>query len=373
MGRVFYLSLLDVNPSVLPYSGVMKKILLHIEAFRSYGNEVDYIETDEKNIYFVSEDRHHEIGRYCSSGYLYYNRLYKYATSFIRKHNLHYDYIYIRHSALSPIGYLGLRYLHRISNKIYLEFPTYSLPHKNIKNFVKFYYNKKLKRYVHKAVVDSNDLNVYDMPTVRIINGTDLRKIEKRMPTPYDGTINVVLVAYLQGYHGVEKIFSALEEYYKDCGERNVFFHIVGYGPKLEEYINKTIELGLNNHIHFYGKLAGKELDDVFNACEIGISSLANKEVGVVYSSTLKSKEYLAKGLPILSDVMLDVFYNNPKYYFHELKQDFNIPELIKFYDSVYDCRDRKEIIDEIREFANYTCDMFKVLKQIDDDYHNSI
>ena len=108
---------------------------------------------------------------------------------------------------------------------------------------------------------------------------------------------------------------------------------------------------------------------NVFDKCEVGISSLSNKENGVTCASTLKSKEYLAKGLPIISDTMLDVFVNNEKYYFHILEKDFNIEELIDFYDSVYSHRDKKKVIDEIRAFADETCDMYKVFSDVYKDY----
>lgn len=369
MGKVLYLSLLDTNPNVLPYSGVMKKILLHIDAFRSYGHSVDYVETDEEKIFFVQDNKKIIIGNYCSSGYIYYNRIFLSASKFIKKNKLKYDYIYVRHSALSLLGYLSLSYLNQISNRIYFEVPTYSVPPKNIKNTIKFYFNKRIRKYVDRMVIDCNETEVYGIPTIRVVNGTDLSKIIPRKPTLNPNKINVMLVAYLQEYHGVDKIFKAISDYYKSGGSRKVFIHVVGYGPKLDEYKKTVMEQNLSDYIHFYGKLSGQPLDDIFNNCEIGISSLANKEIGVTYSSTLKSKEYLAKGLPIISDVMLDVFYETPKYFFYQLEKDFNIPELIKFYDSVYQNHNRQDIIDEIRSYADKTCDMYKVLKAVDDDY----
>lgn len=369
MGKVLYLSLLDTNPNVLPYSGVMKKILLHIDAFRSYGHSVDYVETDEKNIFYVQDNKKTNIGNYCSSGYIYYNRIFSSASKFIKKNKLKYDYIYVRHSALSLFGYLNLAYLKQIANRIYFEIPTYSVPPKCIKNTIKFYFNKKIRKYVDRMVIDCNETEVYGIPTIRVINGTDLSKITPRRPTPNPTQINVMLVAYLQEYHGVDKIFKAISEYYKSGGSRKVFIHVVGYGPKLDEYKKTVEEQNLSDYIKFYGKLSGQSLDDIFNKCEIGISSLANKEIGVTYSSTLKSKEYLAKGLPIISDVMLDVFYESPKYFFYQLEKDFNIPELVKFYDSVYQNHNKQDVINEIRSYANITCDMYKVLKAVDDDY----
>lgn len=368
MGKVLYLSLLNTSDAVFPYSGVMKKIMLHIAAFSSYGHSVDYIETDGKFIYFNSNERKKILGRFTDKGFLYYNRMIRKAAGFIKKNNLFYDYIYIRHSALDLFGYLSLGVLNKHSSSLYVEFPTYSIPPKNIKNYVKFFFNKHLKRYVNKFIVDCNEKIVYGRPTLIVTNGTDLSKITPRIPTNSD-CINVILVAYIQDYHGIDKIIRATRDYLNEDNDRKVCFHIVGDGPKLEFYKDEVSKLNMEDHIVFYGNKSGQELDEIMNKCEIGISSLANKEIGVTFSSTLKSKEYLAKGIPILSDVDLDVFVNNPKFYFYILKRDFNLTELIEFYDSVYLGRDKKNIIEEIRKFADEKCDIFKVLRIIDDDY----
>ena len=58
----------------------------------------------------------------------------------------------------------------------------------------------------------------------------------------------------------------------------------------------------------------------------------------------------------------------NPKYFFHQLRAEFSINELIEFYDDVYTVRDKQSIINEIREFAEKKCDMYQVLKAIDDE-----
>ena len=249
-----------------------------------------------------------------------------------------------------------------------MEIPTYFVPTKSIKNFVKYYFDKHLKKYVHRIVTDCNEQCIFGIPTIMITNGVDIEKIIPRTPT-YDECINVALVASISDYHGVNKIISAVE---KEKVDRNIIFHIVGDGPKLKEYRDQIKEKHLEKSVVLYGKLTGQELDAVFNKCELGISSLANKEIGVLFSSTLKSKEYLSKGLPIISDVMLDVFYDNPKFYFYQLQNDFNLRELIDFYDSVYGERDKQNIINEIRAFAEKTCDISNVFRVLDDDYNMS-
>ena len=368
MLRVLYISIYTKTPESLLSDGVMKKIHLHIDCLEKLGDEVDYVFNDEQSIYIRSDGKDIRLGVKNSKGFKYFNKILCLCRKFIKANKKKYDFIYIRHVAFNLSGYNALKYLNKISNRIYLEFPTFAIPKKTLKNRIKYYFNKKLHKYIHKAVLDSLDEEAYKMPTLRITNGTDLTKIEPRKPT-YSDTINVLMVAYLQEYHGVDKIIDACKNYYDKGGNRNVVFHIVGEGPIYKQLVKLCDDEGMNRYVHFYGKLSGQSLFDVYDKCEVGISSLANKEVGVTCSSTLKSKEYLAKGLPIISDTMLDVFVNKPKYYFHILKDEFNIPELIEFYDSVYKNRNKEQIIKEIRKFAEETCDMYKVFSQLQDDY----
>ena len=372
MYKVLYVSVYNIDPEILPFDGVMKKITLHIDAFKSYGNSVDYIETDGKKCFFVDQNSKTEIGNFVPGGYQYFNELMAATAKHVLRNNLHYDYIYIRQGPLTPKGFRALKQLYIHSNRIYMEIPTYYEPEKTIKNTIKYFFNKYLKKYVYKMVTDCDQKEIYGIETLMVINGTDLSKISTRLPT-CDSTINVALVASISDYHGVNKIINAVDTYYSNGGNRDVLFHIVGTGPKLNDYISETKTRNLDNHIIFYGKQCGEKLDSIFNKCEIGISSLANKEIGVLFSSTLKSKEYLAKGIPIISDVMLDVFSTENKYYFYQLKNDFNLDELVSFYDSVYSGRDKQDIINEIREYANRTCDMYKVLQIVNDDYIDSM
>lgn len=372
MSKILYISVYNTDPQVLPFDGVMKKIALHIDAFNSYGNTVDYVETDGSSTYFVSDNKRVKICNYTKNPFLYFNRLMKATSDYIKKNRKCYDYVYIRHGALSYIGYLGLKTIYKHSKKIYLEIPTYYEPEKSLKNYIKFYFNKKLHKYVYKIVTDCNERTIYGIYTIMITNGTDTSKISPRKPTA-DDSINVALVASISDYHGVDKIITALESYINSEERRKVVFHIVGTGPKIESYMESVSEKQLSDYIKFYGKLGGDELFSILDKCEIGISSLSNKEIGVTFSSTLKSKEYLSKGIPIIADVMLDVFYDDPQYFFHQLESEFSIPELIDFYNCVYVNRSKQEVIDDIRSFAEKKCDIYQVLKALDDDYKSAI
>ncbi len=373
MSKVLYISVYNSTEIMLKSDGVMKKIHSHIECLRFCGNDVDYIYTDGHDVFMQHDSKSYYLCKFISSGFRYYNRTLVACARFIKKNKLSYDFIYIRHGALDFFGFKALTFLSKKSNCLYLEIPTFFVPKNNLKNNIKYFFNKYLHNYVYKIVIDCMEKKVFGIDTLIITNGTNVKSIVPRKPT-YSNRINVLLVASLQDYHGVDKIIDATIRYYSESNDktRDVCFHIVGSGPRLQDYIKTVKELSINNII-FYGRLYGEELDAVFNECELGISSLSNKELGITCSSTLKSKEYLAKGIPVISDTMLDVFYDNPKFFFYELKESFNIDELITFYDSVYLKRNKEDVINEIRRFAEETCDMFKVFSRINDDYNSFI
>ena len=372
MLKVLYISIYNKTQEALLSDGVMKKITLHIECLKRLGDEVDYFYHDGSNVFISENGQDTMLAKKVTKPFLYFNQLMKLAKKVIKAKNKKYDFVYIRFVAFDFFGFNALKYIRKHTNRIYLEFPTFFIPEKNLKNLIKFHYNKYIHKFIDKAVLDGLDNEAYKMPTLKIINGTDLSKISPKKPIFCD-EINVLLVAFIQDYHGVDKIINATKNYYENGGKRNVVFHIVGEGENLQKFISDVKKNNIDGHFVFYGKLPTDKMFEVFDKCELGISSLSNKEIGVTCSSTLKSKEYLAKGLPIISDTMLDVFVDNPKYFFHILEKNFTIKEMVEFYDVVYRNNDKQKIINDIREFADQTCDMFKVFRGVHDDYLLSI
>ena len=47
---------------------------------------------------------------------------------------------------------------------------------------------------------------------------------------------------------------------------------------------------------------SGQELTDIYNTADIAVSSLGMHRIGLTSGQTLKSKEYGAKGLPVISE-----------------------------------------------------------------------
>lgn len=74
-------------------------------------------------------------------------------------------------------------------------------------------------------------------------------------------------------------------------------------------------------------------------------------------ASTLKAREYAAKGLPFITSLKLDIF-ENEKFVLHVPADESNIDvnEIVAFYDELYLNKDAQELARNIREKAKSIC-----------------
>jgi hypothetical protein len=61
-----------------------------------------------------------------------------------------------------------------------------------------------------------------------------------------------------------------------------------------------TQSLQLDPHVTFHGVTTGKALDELFDRSDIAIASLGMHRIGLESASSLKTREYCARGIPFL-------------------------------------------------------------------------
>jgi glycosyltransferase involved in cell wall biosynthesis len=141
--------------------------------------------------------------------------------------------------------------------------------------------------------------------------------------------------------------------YLKDR-DRNIMIHIVGEGLELEHYKSLTAEYGIKEHVIFQGLKYGTDLDSIYDQCSLGVECLGMHRKGLHLSSSLKSREYAAKGLPIISSAAIDYL---PKDYKYLLKvpsdeSPIDVADIINFYDSTYENTDPRMVASSIHMFG---------------------
>ena len=63
---------------------------------------------------------------------------------------------------------------------------------------------------------------------------------------------------------------------------------------------NLSKELGIEKYVVFHGTKVSKELDMLFDRCDVAIGCLGIYRKKTVRASTLKNKEYCARGIPFV-------------------------------------------------------------------------
>lgn len=287
-------------------------------------------------------------------------------------------FIYIRH--IYPVNLGILWFFMKIKEKcphikIIYELPTYPYDRekKGFKErvglFIDRYYRVKLKRCVDIITTYSKDKYIWGIQTLQIQNGIDCSSIPVvKLHDSGSNCLKLIAVARFSLWHGYDRLIEGLRLYKGNQNNKyNVYVDFVGNGPVLEVYRNLVDKYNLNEIVHFHGLKSGPELTDVFNDSDVAMCSLGSHRKKLFLSSELKSREYLARGLPIVTSSKIDVVPDNFPYCLHVPEDDspIDINSIISFYELKIKNQAQDFIHHEIRKFAEENCDMSIVMKPI--------
>lgn len=367
MYKGYFVYPLDLTDKNVLYYGIYKKINTQINALRK--------------VFDVS---------FCSCNYKQNNsimwkiikRLPFMPVSFFWKYDGEFKDAVFLYFRMPPIDYSFLQYLKKIKQRtnciVLLEIPTY--PYDGEKatrgKISDFFYlrkerhnRKKLHKYIDRIVTFSNDKEIFGIKTINTINGVDFNGIRPANYTISDESINIIEVSIARFWHGYDRFIRGMGNYYRQGGKENLVFHIVGDGPEIELYKKLCLEYGLENHIVFHGNLTGEALDEVYNKCCIGIDAIGcHRKTKTKYGiSSIKSREYAAKGLPMIVSLDIDFLPDNYEYCLTVPFDDSDIliDDVISFYHRIFDNGDASEVIKSIREYSYSRCDINITMKPV--------
>lgn len=373
--------LLYISPTAFDYSnmnGVPKKILYQSESIVGFGYRVDILSYHHGKVvlYHVNDMTQESIvkGKSKTDVLLAVPKVIK-----------GYDYVYIRYPMSDFFFLHALKSIKRERIPIVLEIPTYpydsegkeSLKGRIILALDKFY-RKRIYKYIDRICTYSNDNIIYGIPTIKTINGYDFSRVqpdERSIDTHQ--VIKLIAVSNMWPLHGYDRLIKGLGDYYAVGGDRNIELNIVGSGFVEQEWKELTTSCGLQKHVHFHGKVFGDDLMKLYQGQALGVNSLAIHRNNLINESTLKTKEYAALGLPIISSSYVDAFseYGNKLFTLRVPADEtnINIDSLIYFVDTLYGSTSIKELRNEIRNDAITVCDMPVTIKPIVDFFNSNI
>lgn len=290
------------------------------------------------------------------------------------------DFLYVRRT-VADRAYLEFwkRVKERYPNcKIIIELFTYPYDKDDFGkwNAWPFYikellYRPKLKNYVDRFATYTEDQEIFGIPTLRSANGIHVERVPQVAGEFADGQINIIGVAYMQRHHGYERIIKGLHEYYTNQKnpEYKVVLRLVGDGPEKPLYQELVSKYHLEAYVHFYPTMSGEELDRLYDTCDMALVSFGMYKAGFYGKMcALKSRECLAKGMPLITGCEIDVLPEDYPYakVFSNDSSVVDIGEITALYKRIRSSvGSKKELADKIRAFAREHVSMEAVMRNV--------
>lgn len=345
--------------------GINKKILGQIKAMRNEGFEVDEVLQD-LCLFGKSLKKGFWIGRIL-------NRMPFISAQWVANIDFNnYDFIYMRRPPFMNGAFISKLKKIKKENpeiKIILEIPSYPYDFELWKRKIDWTLGikekiarKSLPLYIDKIAEISEYGKIFGIDTIQLNNGLDFDKLPIRNPV-FDDTIDLMCVAVFQYWHGYERLIESIRRYYLNGQERKIKVHFVGDGPETVNYKQLIEKYGLQEHFVFYGRLDEDELQKIYDIADIGVCGLGAYKIGVFYTKELKSREYMAAGLPMVE--CCDLRLNNLELEKYMVKLPnseviFDIQIIIDFYDKLQIKTNEEAMIisQKIREAAKNLFDI---------------
>ncbi|WP_247228801.1 hypothetical protein [Yoonia sp. F2084L] len=153
-------------------------------------------------------------------------------------------------------------------------------------------------------------------------NGITLSEVEVLQDERSEFDIHVAfLCGTFSSWHGLDLLVEALEQPAK---QDRLKIHLIGHIP---DVLKATIE----QHPAFqdHGTMEEKEYREILAKCDFSLGSLALFRKGLEEAATLKNREVLAMGLPILSGHVDTAFPD--VFAYHRKISDISLHQMIEF------------------------------------------
>lgn len=292
------------------------------------------------------------------------------------------DFVYIRRTVSDKLYVQFMRDIKRKYPhcKIIIEIFTYPYDKDNFGKWDAwpFYikeriYRPKLKKYVDRFVTYTQDKEIFGVPTLCTINGINVDKNKLVGGEYHHNMIRLLGVAYMQRQHGFERIILGMADYYKkNEGKHHITVELwlVGDGPEKEYYQKLVDKHELKKYIIFFENTVGEQLDELYDRCDLALAAFGLYKIkydGKI--SALKTRECLARGIPLISGSEIDILDNNFKYalIFPNNASIVSIDQIIDFYHKISLNKTKRQVASEIREQTANLIDIKRALEPIID------
>ncbi len=219
-----------------------------------------------------------------------------------------YDFLYIRYPLAMPSFMTFLRRAKRANPHMQIVVEIATFPYRRELQGVKRRILRTfddlgkgwLKNYVDAIVTFYGQSQIFGVPCIQLTNGVDVKRVKLRTDTrPHEG-FAMVAVGNLAERHGVDRVIRGVARYIQNPDAKSITLHVVGEGPATAKLTALARQLGVEDQVRFHGLKSGGDLDAIFDGVDVALDSLALHRLHLARSSSLKAREYCARGIPFV-------------------------------------------------------------------------
>lgn len=283
-----------------------------------------------------------------------------------------YDCVYIRrpdYISKDMVGFLSRLKSVGDGNIVILEIPTFPYDSEMMSPswFPLLIKDRRWRRHlstlVDKITVFSKQKHVFGVPAISTINGIDFNNYQMRKPIErMAGTVDIMCVASFSRFHGIDRFLAGMKVYYDQGGDADLVLHLVGNGMEISALKRMTEEFALGDRVVYYGPRQKPFIDDLSNKCSLAIECLGIHRKGTnVPSSSLKSREYLARGLPFIYSWPIDCIDDTAEWFAFRVPSDdspIDIQSVLDFENQLYSEKRPDDVAFLIRDFGKRIVDI---------------
>lgn len=298
-----------INRDDVSNTGVIKKLLAQAAAFRKNGLEVDLICLSNEGILKNGRLIHRQTLK-SHTWQIYWFYFFAFARLLARLLDFkNYAFIYLRHPFFDPYLVWMLKRAKRVQPNLQtiLEINTYPYdtePKRLLHRFSLWmdqYFRRKAKRYIDAIAQYGIEPEIWGIPTIPLQNGIAIEKIKQSQSIYAPKQLRLIAIGNWSYWHGLDRLLEGLSEYQrKGAPYGTVLLSIVGDGSEKSVYQEMVRKARLEKVVSFFPTTSGAALDELFEAADVGIGTLGIHRKGVALDSSLKHREYAARGIPLL-------------------------------------------------------------------------
>lgn len=339
--------------------GITQKVKKQIEAFQELGYDViysGYLEDGvaifdntgnilvKKKYFFKNGKINHILRRYM---------LLLLCKDYFLKNDVELEFSYLRYHFFDSFYINLLKVLKKKSKKVIMEAHSYPVFVKKDKfNPIKILdeiYSKKAHKYCDYIASMTNLKTIYGIPTYEIENTLNIDDFKIKEYKRVENKFIFINVAFENITHGLDRLIKGISNYYKTIYKTtSVDIELLLIG----EYSNSTKklveDLSLSEKVKFLGKMKRNEIDTYIDEAHFAVGSMGNHRANSYYGSALKTKEYIARGIPFVYGWEERILIDFPFAYKVPLNEEpIDINKILEFYRKIED----KELAIKMRKF----------------------